>query len=69
MTNIKKRGHAIALNAISGGGTAGVLDSMTVEGCTMSGVRGNAIQLYGSTGNITIRIPKSIPGALTAAHM
>ena len=54
----KKRGHAIALNAISGGGTAGVLDSMTVEGCTMSGVRGNAIQLYGSTGNITIKDTK-----------
>ena len=54
----KKRGHAIVLNAISGGGTAGVLDSMTVEGCTMSGVRGNAIQLYGSTGNITIKDTK-----------
>lgn len=54
----KKRGHAIALNAISGGGTAGELGSLLIEGCTMSGVRGNAIQLYGTTGDITIKDTK-----------
>ena len=54
----KKRGHAIALNAISGGGTAGVLDSMLIDGCVIDGVRGNAIQLYGKTGDITIKNTK-----------
>ena len=54
----KKRGHAIALNAISGGGTAGVLDSMLIDGCVIDGVRGNAIQLYGTTGNITVKNTK-----------
>ena len=50
----KKRGHAIALDAICGGGT-GTLDSLLIEGCVINGVRGNAIQLYGNTGNITIK--------------
>ena len=54
----KKRGHAIALNAISGGKTAGVLDSMLIDGCVIDGVRGNAIQLYGKTGDITIKNTK-----------
>ena len=54
----KKRGHAIALNAISGGGTAGTLESLLIDGCTIDGVRGNAIQLYGSTGDITIQNTK-----------
>ena len=54
----KKRGHAIALNAISGGKTAGVLDSMLIDGCVIDGVRGNAIQLYGETGDITIKNTK-----------
>ena len=54
----KARGHAIALNAISGGGTAGQLDSLLIEDCTINGVRGNAIQLYGKTGNITIKDTK-----------
>lgn len=54
----KKRGHAIALNAISGGGTAGTLKSLLIEGCVMGGLRGNAIQLYGSTGEITIKDTK-----------
>lgn len=49
----KARGHAIALDAICGGGT-GTLNALTIEGCTITGVRGNAIQLYGSTGDITI---------------
>ena len=54
----KKRGHAIALNAISGGKTAGVLDSMLIDGCVIDGVRGNAIQLYGKTGDITVKNTK-----------
>ncbi len=53
----KKRGHAIALDAICGGGT-GMLDSMLIDGCVIDGVRGNAIQLYGKTGDITIKNTK-----------
>ena len=53
----KKRGHAIAIDAICGGGT-GTLDSVLIEGCTIDGVRGNAIQLYGKTGAITIKDTK-----------
>ena len=53
----KKRGHAIALDAICGGGT-GTLDSLLIEGCVINGVRGNAIQLYGYTGDITIKDTK-----------
>ena len=53
----KKRGHAIALDAICGGGT-GTLDSLFIEGCVINGVRGNAIQLYGNTGVITIKDTK-----------
>ena len=53
----KKRGHAIALDAICGGGT-GTLDSMLIDGCVIDGVRGNAIQLYGKTGDITIKNTK-----------
>ena len=54
---MKKRGHAIALDAICGGGT-GTLDSMLIDGCVIDGVRGNAIQLYGKTGDITIKNTK-----------
>ena len=53
----KKRGHAIALDAICGGGT-GTLDSLLIDGCVIDGVRGNAIQLYGTTGNITVKNTK-----------
>lgn len=52
--DMKKRGHAIALDAICGGGD-GTLDSLLIEGCVINGVRGNAIQLYGKTGDITIK--------------
>ena len=55
---MKKRGHAIALDAICGGASGGTLDSLLIEGCTINGVRGNAIQLYGTTGNITIKDTK-----------
>lgn len=54
---MKKRGHAIALDAICGGGT-GTLDSMLIDGCVIDGVRGNAIQLYGKTGDITVKNTK-----------
>lgn len=55
----KKRGHAIGLDVISGGDSAGgSLKDVTIEGCEISGVRGNAIQLYGLTGNITIKDTK-----------
>ena len=54
----KKRGHAIALNAISGGGTAGTLKSLLIDNCVMGGLRGNAIQLYGTTGDITVKDTK-----------
>ena len=54
---MKKRGHAIALDAICGGGT-GTLDSLLIDGCVIDGVRGNAIQLYGKTGDITIKNTK-----------
>ncbi len=54
----KKRGHAIGLNAISGGGNEADSYSLLVEGCTINGVRGNAIQLYGTKGDITIKDTK-----------
>ena len=57
INGMKKRGHAIALDAICGGGT-GTLDSLLIEGCVINGVRGNAIQLYGNTGDITIKDTK-----------
>ena len=57
INGMKKRGHAIALDAICGGGT-GTLKSLLIEGCVINGVRGNAIQLYGDTGEITIKDTK-----------
>ena len=53
----KPRGHAIALDAICGGGT-GTLAALVIEECEITGVRGNAIQLYGNTGAITIKDTK-----------
>mgnify|MGYP004513073007 CR=1 FL=1 len=57
LNGMKKRGHAIAIDAICGGGE-GTLDSLLIEGCVIDGVRGNAIQLYGTTGDITIKDTK-----------
>ena len=57
VNGMKKRGHAIALDAICGGGT-GTLNSLLIDGCIINGVRGNAIQLYGNTGDITIKDTK-----------
>ncbi len=55
----KKRAHAIALDAIAGGDSAGgSLGTVSIENCDITGVRGNAIQLYGTTGNITIKDTK-----------
>ena len=48
----KKRGHGIALNAIEG--SCGNSPVLNISECTIYNVRGNAIQLYGSTGTITI---------------
>lgn len=48
----KSRGHAIAINAIAGGGTAG---SVLIDGNTMTGIRGNAIQLYNFNYAITVQ--------------
>jgi len=49
----KARGHGIVLNAISGQCEGSPV--LTIEGCTIEKVRGNAIQLYGNTGAITIK--------------
>lgn len=55
----KKRAHAIALDAIAGGDSAGgSFETVSIENCEISGVRGNAIQLYGNTGIITIKDTK-----------
>ena len=51
----KKRGYGIAFDAIAGSDSyLGTIRTATISGCEISGVRGNAIQLHGSTGNITI---------------
>lgn len=47
----KSRGHAIAINAIAGSGTAG---SVLIDNNTITGTRGNAIQLYGFDYAITV---------------
>ena len=55
----KKRAFAIAFDAIAGKDSDGSsLNSVNIENCEISGVRGNAIQLYGTTGNITIKDTK-----------
>ena len=55
----KKRGFGIALNAIQGGdGTGSSINKVLIENCEITGVRGNAIQLYGANGDITIRNTK-----------
>lgn len=55
----KKRAHAIALDAIAGGDSnGGSINTALIENCEISGVRGNAIQLYGLTGKITIKDTK-----------
>lgn len=53
----KSRGHGIALNAIAGGLNADGV-KLNIEGCEITGVRGNAIQLYGESGDIVIKDTK-----------
>ena len=51
----KSRGHAIMINGICGGGNNAQAESVLIEGCTMSGIRGNAIQLYKLRMPVTIK--------------
>ena len=53
----KKRGYGIAFDAISGGyNTADCsIKTALIKNCQISGVRNNAIQLSGNTGDITIK--------------
>ena len=52
----KKRAHGIAFDAIAGQDTASSsISSAVVKNCEISGVRGNAIQLYGATGEFTFK--------------
>ena len=50
----KSRGHAIMINGICGGGDNAQAESVLIDGCTMSGIRGHAIQLY------TLKMPVTI---------
>lgn len=52
--NMKARGHAVAINAISGGGNT-MAKNVTIEDNTMTGIRGNAIQLYSFAYPIVVR--------------
>ena len=51
----KSRGHAIMINGICGGGSNAQAESVLIEGCTMSGIRGHAIQLYQLRMPVTIK--------------
>ena len=51
----KSRGHAIMINGICGGGNNAQAESVLIEGCTMSGIRGHAIQLYQLRMPVTIK--------------
>ena len=51
----KSRGHAIMINGICGGGNDAQAESVLIEGCTMSGIRGHAIQLYQLRMPVTIK--------------
>ena len=48
----KKRGYGIALNAIEG--SCDDSPTLSIDGCVIEDTRGNAIQLHGTTGNVTI---------------
>ena len=50
----RARGHAVMINGICGGGNNATAESVLIEDCTMSGIRGHAIQLY------TLRMPVTI---------
>ena len=51
----KSRGHAIMINGICGGGSNAQAESVLIDGCTMSGIRGHAIQLYQLRMPVTIK--------------
>ncbi len=52
----KKRAHGIAFDAIAGLDTKeSSINTAIVKNCEISGVRGNAIQLYGLTGEFTFK--------------
>ena len=51
----KSRGHAIMINGISGAATNERAASVMIEDCTMSGIRGHAIQLYNLRMPVTIK--------------
>ena len=51
----KSRGHAIMINGICGGGDNAQAESVLIDGCTMSGIRGHAIQLYQLRMPVTIK--------------
>ena len=43
------------INGICGGGENARSESVLIEGCTMSGIRGHAIQLYKLRMNVTVK--------------
>ena len=51
----KSRGHAVMINGISGGGENARAESVLIEGCTMSGIRGHAIQLHSLRMPVTVK--------------
>ena len=65
-TSNKARGHGIVLNAIEGA-TVETSYSLNIEGCEISGVRGNAIQLYGDKGNILIKDTKILSWGMNSS--
>ena len=51
----KSRGHAVMINGICGGGNNATAESVLIEGCTMDGIRGHAIQLYQLRMGVTVK--------------
>ena len=51
----KSRGHAVMINGICGGGNNATAESVLIEGCTMDGIRGHAIQLYTLRMGVTVK--------------
>ena len=51
----KSRGHAVMINGICGGGNNAQAESVLIEGCTMDGIRGHAIQLHSLRMGVTVK--------------
>ena len=51
----KSRGHAVMINGICGGGFNAKAESVLIEGCTMDGIRGHAIQLHSLRMGVTVK--------------